>query len=124
MSDALADAAPISYWLASPTRPAPQAPLHGDTSTDLAIVGGGYTGLWTALLAKEADPAREVVLLEARRVGWAASGRNGGLCVASLTHGLGNGQERFPAEVATLDRLGRENLDAIESAVTRHGIDC
>ncbi|MGH8861082.1 MAG: NAD(P)/FAD-dependent oxidoreductase, partial [Jatrophihabitantaceae bacterium] len=59
-----------------------------------------------------------------RSAGWAASGRNGWFCAASLTHGIGNGTERFPDEVATLDRLGRANLDAIESAVQSHRIDC
>lgn len=91
---------------------------------DLVVVGGGYCGLWTALLAKERDPGRDVVLLEAREVGWAASGRNGGFCAASLTHGFGNGLQRWPDELATLERLGAENLDQIEQAVGRYGIDC
>jgi glycine/D-amino acid oxidase-like deaminating enzyme len=121
---ALADAQPTSYWLDSADRPAPLPALIDDTSCDLAVVGGGYTGLWTALLAKQADPGRDVVLLEARSVGWAASGRNGGFCAASLTHGIGNGTARFPDEMATLDRLGRENLDAIEATLARYAIDC
>jgi glycine/D-amino acid oxidase-like deaminating enzyme len=65
-----------------------------------------------------------VVLAEGNRVGWAASGRNGGFCDASLTHGAANGRERFGAEFATLQRLGAENLDAIQIALDRHGIDC
>jgi glycine/D-amino acid oxidase-like deaminating enzyme len=120
----LVDAAPVSFWLDSPDRPEPAAPLRERTEADLAIVGGGYTGLWTALLAKQADPSRDVLLLEGRRVGWAASGRNGGFCAASLTHGSANGLARYPADVPTLDRLGRENLDAIEATVGRYGIDC
>ncbi len=64
------------------------------------------------------------MLLEARSAGWAASGRNGGFCVASLTHGTANGLARYPEDVPALDRLGRENLDAIEAAVGRYGIDC
>ena len=88
------------------------------------MVGGGYSGLWTALIAKERDPGREVVLLEGSRIGWAASGRNGGFCASSLTHGLGNGIERFPGELRTLNRLGASNLDAIEAAVERYGISC
>ena len=88
------------------------------------VIGGGFTGLWTALLAKESDPERSVVLAEGHRIGWAASGRNGGFCDASLTHGAANGRDRFPAEFATLQRLGAENLDAIEAAVHRYGIDC
>jgi glycine/D-amino acid oxidase-like deaminating enzyme len=65
-----------------------------------------------------------VVLIEGSRVGWAASGRNGGFCDASLTHGAANGRNRFPAEFGTLQRLGTENLDAIEAAIGRYGIDC
>ena len=104
--DALAGAVPSSFWLDSPDRPDPEPPLTGSTSADLVVVGGGYTGLWTALLAKESDPARDVLLLEGRLSGWAASGRNGGFCAASLTHGLDNGLARFPDEMATLERLG------------------
>jgi glycine/D-amino acid oxidase-like deaminating enzyme len=120
---ALVDVRYTPYWLDGP-EPEPCPALAGSTTTDLAVVGGGYTGLWTALLAKERDPDRDVLVLEARTAGWAASGRNGGFCAASLTHGLRNGVDRFPAEVATLERLGRENLDAIERAVREHDIDC
>ena len=121
---ALADAAPRPFWLDQPDAPAPAEPLRGNDSADLAVVGGGFSGLWTALIAKERDPSRDVVLLEARTVGWAASGRNGGFCAASLTHGLGNGLSRFPDEIATLERLGRSNLDEIEASLERYGIDC
>ncbi|MEE3919745.1 FAD-dependent oxidoreductase [Micromonospora sp. BRA006-A] len=88
------------------------------------MVGGGYAGLWTALLAKEADPDRDVLLVDAGTCGWAASGRNGGFCAASLTHGLANGVERFPGEIGELERLGRENLDAIAATVAKYDIDC
>lgn len=121
---ALADARPGSYWLDTPDRPEPAPALRGEVDADLVVVGGGYTGLWSALLAKQADPDRDVLVVEARSVGWAASGRNGGFCSASLTHGLENGHARFPDEVATLERLGAENLDAIEKAVHEFGIDC
>jgi len=123
-SSALADAAPACFWLDSPDRPDPADPLGGDTRCDLAVVGAGYTGLWTALLAKEADPSRDVVLLDAGVAGWAASGRNGGFCAASLTHGLDNGLSRFPDELRTLERLGLANLDAIEASVRKYDIDC
>ena len=121
---ALARARPESFWLDVPDAPPPQPALAGRIHADLAVVGGGFTGLWTALLAKEADPDRHVVLIEGQRIAWAGSGRNGGFCAASLTHGLANGLDRFPAEVATLDRLGRRNLDEIERAVDRYQIDC
>ncbi|GLW72040.1 oxidoreductase [Kitasatospora phosalacinea] len=121
---ALRDAQPTPFWLDDPGRPAARPALTGDTRCDLLVVGGGYSGLWTALLAKERDPGRDVLLVEARECGWAASGRNGGFCESSLTHGLANGHQRWPAELAELERLGRANLDAVQDAVHRYGIDC
>ncbi len=124
LSPALAGARPVPYWLDQPGAPDPLPPLRGRDVADLAVVGGGYTGLWTALLAKEADPGRDVVLLEGRKIAWAGSGRNGGFCSASLTHGLANGLARFPGEMPTLHRLGQANLDEIGKTVTRYGIEC
>ena len=121
---AVADASPVPYWLDDPRRPEALAALVGDVTTDLLVVGGGFCGLWTALLAKEADPARDVLLVEGSRVGWAASGRNGGFCEASITHGIDNGLARWPEEIDTLVRLGHENLAGLESTLSRYGIDC
>jgi glycine/D-amino acid oxidase-like deaminating enzyme len=122
--DALRDARPVPLWLDSPDRPDPLPPLEGQLQTDLAVIGAGFTGLWTALLAKQADPARDVVVLEAGRVGHAASGRNGGFCSASLTHGLANGEARFAAELPRLVELGHENLAGIAADLAAHGVDC
>jgi glycine/D-amino acid oxidase-like deaminating enzyme len=121
---ALADADPTPFWLDSAERPDPAPPLTGAHTADLVVVGAGFTGLWTALLAKEADPNRDVLLLEGRTTAWSATGRNGGFCAASLTHGLDNGLARFPSEMPELERLGAANLDAIEKAVADHGIGC
>jgi glycine/D-amino acid oxidase-like deaminating enzyme len=121
---ALSWAEPKVLWLDDPEAPEPLADPAGDLSCDLAVIGGGFTGLWTALLAKERQPDAEVVLLEADRVAIGASGRNGGFCDPSLTHGLLNGLSRFPAEIEALERLGGENFDALAADVERLGIDC
>jgi len=122
--DAVRGASPVPFWLDDPRRPEPLAPLTGPTDADLLVVGGGFTGLWTALQAKEADPARDVVLIDGGRIGWAASGRNGGFSASSLTHGFENGMSRWPQEMDTLVRLGHDNLRGIEDAVRRYEIDC
>ena len=121
---AYADASPTPFWLDDlPARDAPQ-PLDGaPADADLCIVGGGFTGLWAALHAKADAPGREVVVLEADRVGSGASGRNGGFAVASLTHGLANGLARFPEEMPTLERLGLENFAGLRADLAHHGID-
>ena len=125
---ALEGARPRVFWL-DPDVPGHEVPdpapaLVGDVHADLVVVGAGYSGLWTALVAKERDPDRDVVLVEARTTGWAASGRNGGFCAASLTHGYDNGAERWPEEIDEIERQGEANLDAIEETVRRYGIDC
>ncbi|WP_411731972.1 NAD(P)/FAD-dependent oxidoreductase [Paeniglutamicibacter sp.] len=112
------------YWLAHPDRPAALPALEGNLAADLLVVGGGYSGLWTALLAKEQDPDREVVLIEAETVGWAASGRNGGFCEASLVHGESNGERHLPRENKRLAELGAENLAGIIRTVEKYKIDC
>ncbi len=110
-----------SMWLdiARPDYPALSAPL----ACDLVVVGGGYTGLWTALHAAERNPGRRIVLIEANRIGWAASGRNGGFVDASLTHGAENGKSRWPNEFDTLDEMGLKNLDGMQSDIERLGLD-
>jgi glycine/D-amino acid oxidase-like deaminating enzyme len=111
----------MPYWLDDPARPPPLDPLTGDTRADLVVVGGGYTGLWTALRAKERDPGRDVLVLEAGRCGEAASGRNGGFAEPSLTHGFANGMARWPADMPALLRLGTENLNGLVDTVARYG---
>ena len=120
----LSDAAPRVFWLDDPAAPTPAVPLDGDSECDLAVVGAGFTGLWSALLAKQRTPSLDVVILEARRTAAAASGRNGGFCDASLTHGFSNGLSRFAGELEALDRMGLDNLDAIEATIATHHIEC
>ncbi|MBK9475633.1 MAG: FAD-dependent oxidoreductase [Tetrasphaera sp.] len=126
---ALTGARQHSYWTDWDYRGLPEpslrAPLRpGAGRADLVIVGGGFTGLWAAIQAKEADPARSVVLLESGRVGEAASGRNGGFVSPSLTHGLAQGLACWPEEIDTLERLGAENYAGWKASLTTYGIDC
>jgi glycine/D-amino acid oxidase-like deaminating enzyme len=118
-----ADAEPRPFWLTHPDAPQPGDPLDRIREADLLVVGGGLTGLWAALLAKEEDPGREVVLLEGQRIAFGATGRNGGFMDASLTHGIENGASRWPDEMPELERLGRENFIAIKEAMECHVID-
>jgi glycine/D-amino acid oxidase-like deaminating enzyme len=97
--------------------------LTAATSCDLLVVGGGYTGLWTALHAAQRNPDQRIVLIEANRIGWAASGRNGGFVDASLTHGLENGKSRWPNEIDQLNAMGMENLDGMQGELERLGLD-
>ncbi len=76
-----------SYWLSQPTGP-DRAPLEGGISSDFAIVGGGFTGLWSAIRLAEAVPGARIVVLEAREVGFGASGRNGGFAMTMVGRSL------------------------------------
>jgi glycine/D-amino acid oxidase-like deaminating enzyme len=73
----------MPWWLEEAPPDPKEPPLAGDAEADVGIVGGGYTGLWTALTLKRRDPALRILVLEADRVGFGPSGRNGGFC-----HGL------------------------------------
>jgi len=121
---AIADVSHTPFWLDDPAKPNPKPPLTNNISTDLLIIGAGFTGLWTALLAKEENPARDIVILEAGETAIGASGRNGGFMDASITHGFLNGLSRWPREISTLHKMGVANLEAIEAAVARLGIEC
>jgi glycine/D-amino acid oxidase-like deaminating enzyme len=120
---AYGDAERRSFWWDTLGPRDAHAPLSDVVDADLCIVGGGFTGLWGALYAKQLEPARNVIVLEATRCGSGASGRNGGFLQASLTHGLVNGQTRFPDELGQLEQLGRRNYDELAEDLDRLGID-
>ncbi len=122
--DAISDAEPSPFWMESADIPESNPTLVRSEHCDLCIVGGGYTGLWTAIVAKERDPSHDVVLIDKGEVSGAASGRNGGFMESSLTHGFANGLARHADEIDVLEELGLQNLNDIETAVNRYDIDC
>lgn len=111
------------YWLARETSES-RPPFVGRASCDVAVVGAGFTGLWTAIRLLETDPSLRVTVLEQGVVGFGASGRNGGFCEASLTHGLVSGLHHFPDEIEVLQEEGRRNLRELVTFVRDHGIEC
>ncbi len=121
---ALADASPNPFWLEHSSKPQAAPALEKSIDTELLVVGGGYTGLWTALLAAEQNPGRDVVLIEGGESASGASGRNGGFVASSLTHGFHNGLQRWPGELNQLIALGHKNLEGIEDTIRRYEIDC
>ena len=111
------------YWLAGrPDRESDR--LASDVRADLAVIGGGFTGLWTALFAKELEPSASVVVLEQELVGYGASGRNAGIVGETIDHSHELAIAHFGLDEAReLARLGRENLDELEAFLASRGID-
>lgn len=113
----------ISYWFDSlGAEPVPRAPLPGDLEVDVAIVGGGFTGAWTAYYLKLADPDCRVALLEADTIGFGASGRNGGWCWASVA-GLSRHFESNPEKGAALREAIKATIDEVGAVCATEGID-
>ncbi|MFD4756645.1 NAD(P)/FAD-dependent oxidoreductase [Streptomyces sp. NPDC058426] len=113
----------ISYWWAREGLPAPREPLAGDTRADVCVVGGGYTGLWTAYYLKRALPYLDVAVLERSFCGYGASGRNGGW----LYNGIA-GRERYARlhgkdAAVRLQRAMNETVAEVVRATEAEGID-
>ena len=110
----------LSDELAGPRRP----PLAGPTSADVAIVGAGFTGLWTAYYLLRADPTLRVVVLEAETAGFGASGRNGGWCSALFPTSLQKVAASSSREAAiALFRAMQSTVDEIGAVVAAERID-
>jgi glycine/D-amino acid oxidase-like deaminating enzyme len=114
----------VSFWWRSIGLPEPGPALPGDRDADVCIVGGGFTGLWTAYYLKKADPSLRVVLLEARFCGYGASGRNGGWLTASLA----GTRRRYAAThgrqgVIDLQHAMNEAVDEVLRVTAAEGID-
>ncbi|WP_283137763.1 NAD(P)/FAD-dependent oxidoreductase [Rhizohabitans arisaemae] len=114
----------VSFWWSSIGRDAPRESLRGSLDADVVIVGGGYTGLWTAYYLAEADPSLRVVVLESRFAGFGASGRNGGW----LTSAIAGSRSRYAAAhgrqaVVDLQREMIHTVDEVLARLAAEGVD-
>ena len=103
----------------------PRPPLDGDTDTDVAIVGGGFTGLWTAYYLRRLDPTLRVTVIERDICGFGASGRNGGWAVGELAAGIS--KYAALADLPSSLRLARavfDSVDEIGRVTAAEGIEC
>ncbi|TQJ31189.1 FAD-binding oxidoreductase [Microbacterium sp. SLBN-146] len=108
------------WWRQLGGSPESRAPLPGGIDVDVAIVGGGYTGLWTAYYLKTLQPDLRIAVLEQRFAGFGASGRNGGWLTNSVTGGRARyGREPGSRQQAALN----QSVDEVIAVTTREGID-
>src|SRR5690349_19735652 len=111
------------FWLAR-REPRAAEPLTGELSADVAIVGAGFTGLWTALFLKQLEPGLTVAVLDGELAGYGASGRNAGIAGETIDHSHELAIAHFGEDEAReLARLGRANLDEMEAFLAERGIE-
>ncbi|AMO57484.1 FAD-dependent oxidoreductase [Endozoicomonas montiporae] len=112
-----------SYYAASANRETAYPQLEGSQTADVCIVGGGFTGVSTAL--ELSAKGFSVIVLEARKLGWGASGRNGG----QLIRGIGEDPEQFHNQIGTdgvraIQHMGFESVQLVRDRIARHDIQC
>ena len=112
-----------SYYAATINRSLDCGKLEGSVSADVCIIGGGFSGLNTAI--ELAERGLSVIVLEARKIGWGASGRNGG----QLIRGVGHGVEQFESVIGAsgvrdLKLMGLEAVEIVRQRVEKYKIDC
>ena len=123
---ATSDYRKLSFWHDTvPGTLAPGDPLPGDTDADVAIVGAGFTGLWTAYYLSQADPALRIAICERQIAGFGASGRNGGWCSALFPASLSKLERMAGREAAVAQhRAMQDTVDEVGRVATAEGIDC
>jgi glycine/D-amino acid oxidase-like deaminating enzyme len=119
------DDAQHSFWLETAGDDlTPRAPLRGDAEADVAILGAGFTGLWTAYYLHRRDPSLRIVLLEKEIAGFGASGRNGGWCSAGFALGPAALREKVGREAARALLCALvESVDEVGAVLRRESID-
>jgi glycine/D-amino acid oxidase-like deaminating enzyme len=121
--EALQHAKPCPVWHDPEIMPETLPPLTTDEKCELLIVGGGFTGLWAAVQAKERKPDADIILIEQSFIGDGASGRCGGFLSSSLAHGESNIEARFSGEADRLRELGAQNIRELLATLERYDID-
>lgn len=120
--------AALSYWhdsLEDGDDLVPRPALPGDRDADVAIVGAGFTGLWTAHSLLRADPTLRVVVLERETAGFGASGRNGGWCVGDYGGPVAAVEKAHgPGSIEAMAREMHRAVDEVGAVVEAAGIDC
>lgn len=115
-----------SYWLESCGDDlTPKDPLNGSVEADVAILGAGFTGLWTAYYLLKHDPSLKVVIVEKEIAGFGASGRNGGFCSAGFPVSIGELERRFGRDAANqVHDVMVDAVDEVARVSQAEGIDC
>ncbi|WP_256105714.1 FAD-binding oxidoreductase [Streptomyces sp. ODS05-4] len=113
----------ISFWYAQQGAPAPREPLPGDASADVCIVGGGYTGLWTAYYLKKAVPFLNITVLEAAFCGYGASGRNGGWLYNGIAGRARYAKAHGHEAAQRLQRAMNDTVGEVITVAAEEGID-
>jgi glycine/D-amino acid oxidase-like deaminating enzyme len=121
--EALKEAVTRPLWHDPDIMPKPLAALSSNEKCELLIVGGGFTGLWAAMQAKERKPDADIILIEQTFIGDGASGRCGGFLSTTLAHGETNTEYRFADEAERLQKLGTQNLRELLETLERYRID-
>lgn len=112
-----------SYYAASAHGLANRPELTSDLVADVCVIGGGFTGINTAI--ELAQRGLSVIVLEARRIGWGASGRNGGQLIRGIGHDVSGFARHIGAEgVRYLEHAGTESVQVVGNRIREHGIDC
>ena len=119
------DYSDVSFWLATCPPYQPNAPLQGEVHADVAIIGGGFTGMSTAYYLRKADPSLKVVVLESEVIGFGASGRNGSFAMTVIGLGI-DVLAMLKGKQAALEghRYMERAVDTVGELVEENNLDC